>query len=912
MSSTTIEIDDRRPESGSGFWQLEFLVRELARRGVQLAPTGQPPGLRLIIYPPDAEQVQDLTTRWADKHGCDLTTAPESFAMAAVPESPGVLVTAADVRGLGHALLELSDIVRHGDETLEDLRGLREYLERPQNPARSVNRVFTTAATDLSWFRDPTFWTDYLDGLALQRFNRFSLALGASNDYLIDRRVTDNYLCLPYPFLLDVPGYEVHVEGLSPQERDRNLEAMRFIGAECTRRGIDFGLGLWNHSYRYDPDADTERWPITGLDGSTHATYCRDGLIALLRACPDVRRLTIRVHFEGGVPEPTHEFWRVVLSGLPLAGRPIELDLHSKGVSVELLDIATGLGVPLTLSTKYWAEHLGLPYHQASIREKERTRGRPSSGEPAGAWEPGTGHPDVKASGTQTTSRRSFTRYSYGDYAYRGRPATMLHRVWPGTQRVLLWGDPVLAAGYSRYANFADALGIEWFEPLSFLGKKDSAAIGSPESGRADRKLYCDPKLQAVADDWRKYEYTYRLLGRTAYNPETPTIELIRPLRAAFGDAAGDLSRALGAASRVLPLVTVAHTPSTACNIYWPEMPTTVPLVARTAPVDNPYRLYGWAPNSDFDMTPPYSFGNVSPLDPELFYGVDEFAEHVLNRSRRGKHSPIEVADRLDALADEALGALADAEKASGNTAADPRFAVYAIDVRIQAALARFFALELRAAVAYGLRPLGHPLLRRAVKHHRAALAAWDQVIAESAPYLPDLPFGQTTTPAATGRIAGEVLPPISRRSSRSWRGVVYATESVDADAVEQAMVAAPAPAGTHTPPDSFVPGEAVPISWRSHDDRVRAVRLRYRPVNQALAYEAVELQRSGEDYTGEIPAEATAGLYPVQYFFEVFSDEMAWPFPGLDQDLANQPYYVVHDNPLVTWGRASMKRHQS
>ena len=82
--------------------------------------------------------------------------------------------------------------------------------------------------------------------------------------------------------------------------------------------------------------------------------------------------------------------------------------------------------------------------------------------------------------------------------------------------------------------------------------------------------------------------------------------------------------------------------------------------------------------------------------------------------------------------------------------------------------------------------------------------------------------------------------------------------------------------------------------------------------MNQALAYEAVELQRSGEDYTGEIPAEATAGLYPVQYFFEVFSDEMAWPFPGLDQDLANQPYYVVHDNPLVTWGRASMKRHQS
>ncbi len=112
--------------------------------------------------------------------------------------------------------------------------------------------------------------------------------------------------------------------------------------------------------------------------------------------------------------------------------------------------------MPLTLSTKHWGEHQGLPYHQTAIREKERT-GRRRAGdnktEPGGAWMPGTGHPDTKATGTQTTSRRSFTRYGYGDYAHSDRPYRLLHRVWPGTQRLLLWGDPALAAGYGRHGG---------------------------------------------------------------------------------------------------------------------------------------------------------------------------------------------------------------------------------------------------------------------------------------------------------------------------------------------------------------------------------------------------------------------------------------------------------------------------
>ena len=902
--SVTIDHSDRRLTSAP--WAQEVLVAELTRRGFRLARHESKADVRLSICRPDDGRVRELAGRWQRRHGADLATSPESFAMASVPGESTVLITAADDRGLGYALLELYDIAENSTDVPAAYQRLRDYLERPRNEARGITRIFTTAATDLTWFHDRAFWRDYLTDLVCQRFNRFSLGLGAMNDYLIDRRVTDNYLCFPYPFLTEVDGYDVRAEGVSDADRGHNLESLQFIAKEATRRGLEFGLGLWNHAYRYDPEAETERWPVRGLGPDNHAEYSRDGLTAVLRACPEIQRLTFRVHFEGGVPEPTHEFWRVVLSRLPDVGRRVELDLHAKGVGADLIEIATDLGVPLTLSAKHWGEHQGLPYHQTAIREKERT-GRRKAGETApqeGVWVPGTGHPDAKSTGTQTTSRRSFTRYGYADYAHTDRPYRLLHRVWPGTQRVLLWGDPVFAAGYARHANFADAIGMEWFEPLSFLGKKDSAALGSPDAPRTSRRLYKDNDLVAAADDWRKYRYTYRLLGRTAYEPDTPVDELTRSLPTTFGAAADAIRRALSAASRVLPLITVIHAPSTACNVYWPEMPTPVPVQPRREPVENPHPDKGWPANSDFDMTPPYSFGNVSPLDPELIYGVDEFAADVLAGQRRGKHTPVELADRLNQLADEALTALAEAEQVCGG-GVKPVFTIVAADIRIQAHLARYFAAAMRTAIAYAFRSLGRPMLARALDHQRSAIAAWDAIVAAAQLYVDDLPFGQTDFARGNwaDRRAG-LLRDLAGLET-ALRDAEMTGADVDPDTFEERLITPPAPIGEHTPAECFQPGTDLTVSWRTDDKRVTAVRVRWRPVNQALSYNSLDLKERGGVFVGEIPTDTAGSLYPMQYYFEVTANGAAWPCPGLAPDLANQPYYVVHADPQTRWGRA-------
>ena len=97
--------------------------------------------------------------------------------------------------------------------------------------------------------------------------------------------------------------------------------------------------------------------------------------------------------------------------------------------------------MPTTVSPKYWAEHMGLPYHQAAIRPTEM---------------PKPGVADAKgALMSLSNGSRSFMRYGYGDLLRDDRKYSVLHRIWPGTQRLLLWGDPLMAAAYGRASSFS-------------------------------------------------------------------------------------------------------------------------------------------------------------------------------------------------------------------------------------------------------------------------------------------------------------------------------------------------------------------------------------------------------------------------------------------------------------------------
>ena len=790
--------------------------------------------------------------------GISLPDTPESLALLPTRTADGtaLLASGADARGLVYALLELADRVRLRPGPDAALQTGRPIMERPANRVRSVMRQFTSEALDKPWFYDRAMWPRYLTMLAGHRFNRLHLAFGFGYDDL--RQVADSYFLFLYPFLLSVPGYSVRAAHLPDAERDRNLETLRFIAEQTVARGMEFQLGIWTHGYRW-PTSPRAQNTIEGLTADTHAPYCRDALTAVLQACPAISAVALRIHGESGVAEGSYDFWSTVFDGVARCGRKVELDLHAKGIDATMIGRALATGVPVNISPKYWAEHLGMPYHQAAIRELEM----PVAGRTGGGLM------------TLSEGARIFTRYGYADLLRDDRKYTVRHRVFSGTQRLLLWGDPDAAAAYSRMFQFCGSAGADLMEPLTCRGRRGTGASGGSRTGYADAGL--EPRW-----DWEKYTYWYRVWGRLMYHPETGAEVWHRQFGG--GAAARGWASALACASRILPIVTTAHLPSAACDAYWPEIYWNQPMT-------------GEAPGNPYGDTPsPKTFQNVSPLDPQLFSRMSEFAEELLKGERSARYSPVEVAQWLEDFAD-------DAEKGLRHAGKPEPVALrrLAIDVSLQAGLGRFFAAKFRSGVLYAIheRTGNRRALEEALRAYRAARAAWAQV-AERARgvYVADL--AASNKASARGHWLDRLpamVQDIARMEQRAAAAGTVADPRVDA-AIEEVLRRprrAP-PACHHHPPAGFLPQQAVALEIVVEQGRILAsARLFYRHVNQAERFQSVAMEARNNVYRSSIPAAYTDSPYPLQYYFEFREGpEKAWLYPGFAPNLANQPYFVL------------------
>lgn len=139
----------------------------------------------------------------------------------------------------------------------------------------------------------------------------------------------------------------MHVEpALQPGERQRNLETLQYIAAETARRGLEFQLGIWTHAYQWTDSPNSDHH-INGLTPEIHAAYCREALGALLKACPQISGLTLRIHGESGIPEGSYPFWQTLFEAISGAGRVIEIDMHAKGFNQVMIDMAHKTGMPV-------------------------------------------------------------------------------------------------------------------------------------------------------------------------------------------------------------------------------------------------------------------------------------------------------------------------------------------------------------------------------------------------------------------------------------------------------------------------------------------------------------------------------------------------------------------------------------
>jgi hypothetical protein len=450
-----------------------------------------------------------------------------------------------------------------------------------------------------------------------------------------------------------------------------------------------------------------------------------------------------------------------------------------------------------------------------------------------------------------STGSRSFTRYGYADLLREDRRFDVLWRIWPGTQRLLLWADPVFAGAYARAFQFCGSTGVEIMEPLSFKGRRGS---GQAAVGTASRCAYTDASLRPRWD-WEKYLETYRVWGRKLYNPDEDV----------------DVEPSLAAVSRILPIVTTAHLPSAANNNYWPELYTNQSLVESST--------------TEYTDTPkPKVFGSTSPVDPQLFSRMDEFADEVLKGERSGKYSPIEVAQWLEDLA----------------AAAHPgKRRRIDIDIAIQGGLGQFFAAKFRAGVLYEIhtRTGDRVALEEAIRYYRSARAAWAG-LAETAKgaYVPDVTFGEL--PWLRGHWLHQ-LPAIDadialleKRLSSATLTQSSTVKAAVAEAVGRARRRSNATTSHHAP-DRLQRGR--PLELELSAPALASVQLHYRHINQAERWRSALMDRKGSVYVAAIPSTYTDSPYSLQYYFECkLMPDRAWLHPGFPPDLAGQPYYVV------------------
>ena len=811
----------------------------------------QAKGLLIAIAAPRSPLAADFPIASAD------WGSPDSLRL--VPGKIGghdaLLVSALDTRGFVYGVCELAERVDFGGPVALNLEERIE--EASPNHVRSVARAFLSEIEDKAWFYDRQGWRTYLDMLVAARFNRFNFALGFGYDF--PKGVTGDYLHFPYPYLVEVPGYHVTISPqLSHGERQKNLDTLKFIARETGARGLDFQLGLWTHAWQWtdSPHSDHVINGLNSADGKADwklgARYSRDALAILLKECPEITGITLRVHGESGVPEGTYDFWQTLFEAIAGSGRKIEIEMHAKGINQIMIDMAVKTGQPVKVGPKFSAEHQSLGYHQADIRELEiPTPGRMEQGVFA-----------------VSNGERRFTRYGYADLYQEGRAYGILYRLWPGTQHHLLSADPAWASALARAANFCGADGLEICEPLTFKGRE-----GSGQPGGRNAYLGTD-----TAKDWRKFVESYRLWGRLLYNPDATPDSWRKSMKRKFGDKAQAAEDALSAASRVLPLLTSAHMASASNHAYWPEMYTNQPIVSDSGLV--PYT----------DTPKPRVFANVSPLDPQLFSTISEHVDDLLAGRTNAKYSPAEVARWLDDLAQRAARAVVAMGTPAG---AEARRLVE--DVALLSGMARFFAAKLHAGLYFALwqKTKSSATGTRALNAYQEARDAWAQ-LAERAKiiYAADVSYGQI--PQRRGHWKDR-LAAIDTDLAAMKAAVTAGPSNDHEDRAVLAVAMVPDRLPTeahHIPPERFAPGADLPVVLNGAGDA--SVQLFYRHVNHGERWQSMAMSQEGDSFRAAIPAAYTNSPYPLQYYFVLLKGTQAALYPGFNATLSNQPYFAV------------------
>jgi hypothetical protein len=768
-----------------------------------------------------------------------VPTEPEALTIRKlnIDGKPALVLAGADERGLMYALLDVADSIAASQPAADPFAGVSEATETPFVKDRSLSVYTMNRAHWESRFYDERYWTRYFDLLAASRFNRFLIVFGYENG---------GFLAPPYPYFFDTPGFEtVKMLNLDREQQRKNLLALNRLIELAHDRGIAVSLGIWDHIYRGAVQTGGAEWlkeyegkpipnTVQGVTTGNLNAYTLAALKELLVRVPAIDGLQFRVHEESGLKRSEMEgFWREVFAHVQKQKPGLLLEARAKGTPDVVLDTALAQGVNLRVETKYWMEHMGLPFHPTHVN-------------------PPNQHD---------------RRHGYADLLRYPQRYPISWRLWNGgTTRVLLWGDPDYVRRYSESTALYNSRNWDVQEPLAT----------KMEAQRPDAAPFAlmPEKYRHYDYEFERYWHFFQVWGRVGYNPQAPAVLWQREFARRFGPAAAPhVQAAVHRASQVLPMIVAAVYP-------YRLFPTT----------------RGWAERQSLGANLA-DYANNEGTDTEQFESFADAAKRILAGGTTSKRTPDATSRWFDETADAIRASVRAAEAAIGPqrnkefdaTLVDARILAQLARFHARRTLAavhyNLFKRGLRLAE-----------LVAATYAEKDAVAAWRELVAVAGDhYAFDLAMGARNydlcghwrdelkkLEAGLKELEEQCCPPDEAvMKEKVW------TPAREGDRSP--------PKVEHVPIRVARAGEPLRISAQVTDPAgVQSVRLRYRHVTQFEDYATLDMVPTGGsgEYTATVPAHAISPAWDFMYFIEAIDargNGLNWP------DLAReQPYVIV------------------
>jgi hypothetical protein len=432
---------------------------------------------------------------------------------------PAVVICGADARGLMYAAIDTAERLSWRSSRKDPFESIHDTVEKPFLAERGVSMYTMQRAYFESRLYDERYWTRYFDMLAADRINSFVVIFGYENG---------GFLAPPYPYFFDVEQFpDVQFVGLSHADQARNTAAFKTLIRIAHQRGISVTAGIWDHIYRGGvqaggipgaPKNAAVRTPglVWGVTGDNLAAYTKAAIRKFLQVFPDIDAIQFRMHEESGLrPQEIVGFWHEVFGLIKEARPDLRLDLRAKGLPDAVIEDALNQGLSARVSTKFWMEQMGLPFHPTHINP-----------------------PDQKN-----------RRHSYADLLRYPQRYRVHWQLWSGgTTRLLLWGDPEYVRRFAGAARLYDGDSFEINEMLA------TKMLGEPHDEPPIGIL--NPRYRYYDYEFERYWHFYQLWGRLTYDPNTRADLWQREFEKRFGAGAGPhVMNAEHLASGILPRI---------------------------------------------------------------------------------------------------------------------------------------------------------------------------------------------------------------------------------------------------------------------------------------------------------------------------------------------------------------------